>query len=305
MSVRAEVVPFRGWRRALRIANGSAEIVATLDVGPRILSFTVGGGTNPFAVFEEQAGGTGEPEWKNRGGHRLWLAPEAPDFSYFPDNRPVAWEALGDGGVRLTPPPEAPTGFQKQIDIRLADEGARATLVHRIIRVGDGPRVAAPWALSVLAPGGFAVLPQPAMGRHPRDLLPNRRLVLWPYTDLSDPRYRFGRRLFTLRQDTALGPTKIGMPSPAGWAGYWLGGTLFRKRFAREPGAAYPDDGCNLEVFTNSRMLELETLGPLRTLAPGDQAELTEEWDLQDGLPTLAHRDEEAIAEHFPLAPAM
>jgi hypothetical protein len=301
MQATAETVAFRGWKRALRISNGLAEVVATLEVGPRILSYTRGGGLNPLAIYDEQAGGCGEPQWKNRGGHRLWLAPEAPDFSYHPDNSPVDWKPIAGGGFRLIPAPEGSTGFAKEIDLFLAPEGAAMTVVHRIRRTGASPRRAAPWALSVMAPGGFAVMPQPPLGRHPQDLLPNRRLVVWPYTDLSDPRYRFGCRFFTMRQDPARGPTKIGLRSEVGWAAYVLGDRCFRKRFAPAAGGDHPDDGCNLEVFTNARMLELESLGTLRDLAPGETAEWTEEWDLLPVAPGLRPDDEDALGALAPV----
>jgi len=294
-----EPVAFRGWPHALRLANGQVELIVTLDVGPRVLSYALNGGVNVFNIYEDQAGGMGEPQWRNRGGHRLWLAPESPDFSLWPDNRPVAWERLGETGVRLTPPPETGPGFQKQIDLILSPDSAKVTVVHRIIRTGTQPCRAAPWALSVMAAGGYAIMPQPPLGEHPRDLLPNRRLVVWPYTELSDPRYGFGRRFLTLRQDPAGRPTKIGMPSALGWAGYWLQQTLFIKRFGLVPNAEYPDDGCNLEVFTNARMLELESLGPLRSFNPGDQAELVEHWELHGSLPAMGPHEKNNPDDYF------
>lgn len=299
MSVSIERIPFLGWPNALRLSNATVELIATLDVGPRILSYSLAGGINPLAVFEEQAGGTGEAQWRNRGGHRLWLAPESPEFSYFPDNGAVAWERIGESGVRLTPPPEGATGFQKQIDIHLMPNGSRVAVVHRITRIGATACMAAPWALSVMAPGGMAIMPQPALGEHPRDLLPNRRLVLWPYTDLSDPRFRFRRRFITLRQDASRAPTKIGMRSGEGWAGYLLKGTLFLKHFSLRAEAEYPDDGCNLKVFTNARMLELESLGPLKLLEPGEKAELVEAWDLRDKQPDFDSLGDDALEAGF------
>jgi hypothetical protein len=53
---------------------------------------------------------------------------------------------------------------------------------------------------------------------------------------------------------------------------YWLGETLFVKRYAYDPTAEYPDMGCNTEVFTNADMLELETLSPLIDAAPRRRA---------------------------------
>lgn len=303
MSVVIEQIAYRGWANCLRIGNGQAELIVTLDVGPRILAYTRRGGPSPLKLFEEQLGLTNEPDWKIRGGHRLWLAPEGPTFSYCPDNRPVAWERRGDDGVRLTPAPEIPTGFQKQIDVRLAPHGTEVTLVHRITRVGDGPVLAAPWALTVMAPGGVAIIPQPAFGEHPRDLLPNRRLVLWPYTDLSDPRLTFGREFFTVRQDATRDPIKLGLASSPGWAAYWLPGALFIKRFSLVAGAAYPDDGCNLEVFTNRDMLEVESLGLLANLGRGESSELVERWELRGNLPAIDPGDHAALAAYFAANP--
>jgi hypothetical protein len=303
MSVTIERIPFRGWPNALRLSNGTVELIATLDVGPRILSYSRPGGVNPFNIYEDQAGGSGEAQWRNRGGHRLWLAPEGPEFSYHPDNATVAWEGIGDTGARLTPPPETTTGFQKQIDIVLKPQGSQVEVVHRITRIGPTPCRAAPWALSVMAQGGVALMPQPPLGEHPRDLLPNRRLVIWPYTELSDPRYRFRRRFITLRQDPSGKPTKIGMRCEEGWAGYLLKGTLFVKRIEWRERSEYPDDGCNLEVFTNARMLELESLGPLKLLGPGEKAELVEFWDLRDHEPEIDSLGDDALEASFPRDP--
>lgn len=279
-----EVRPFCGWANNLHVGNGTIELVVTLDVGPRILSYARKGGISPFKVFEDQSGGVSETAWRSRGGHRLWLAPESRALSYFPDNAPVAWKMLDDQGVRLTPAPESGPGFQKEIDLHLSEIGSNLRVIHRVRRVADTPQVVAPWAITVMAPGGWAILPQPVFGEHPRDMLPNRRLILWPYTDLSDRRCRFGRRYFTVQQDSAAAPIKIGLADSCGWSAYFLNGTLFVKRFSRSSAADYPDEGSNLEVFTNGKMLELETLGPLVTLQPGESVEHIEAWDLHDGL---------------------
>jgi hypothetical protein len=49
-------------------------------------------------------------------------------------------------------------------------------------------------------------------------------------------------------------------------------------------GARYPDGGCNFELFTNPEFLELETLGPLVELKPGEMAEHVERWWLFEGV---------------------
>lgn len=307
MSLQIDIIPFAGWARNLRLRGPRIELIVTLEVGPRVLSCGPPGGRSVFHVYERQAGGCGEASFQARGGHRLWLAPEDVAFTYAPDNAPVRWEPLGDRGARFTAPVE-PAGFQKQLDVLLDPVSGEVTLTHRAINAAAPARRVALWALSMMAPGGLALVPQPPLGEHPRDLLPNRSLVLWPYTDLSDPRLRLGRGFFTVQQGAA-GPTKIGLlvhadRQGAGWAGYLLDGTLFVKRFPCAPAADYPDRGCNCEIFTDAEMLEVESLGPLQRLAPGEAAEHTERWQLFTGLgagPRAALDDQALVGLLAPL----
>ena len=62
---------------------------------------------------------------------------------------------------------------------------------------------------------------------------------------------------------------------------------MFIKRFPYEPDAAYPDFGCNFEVYTNGDILELESLGPLQELRPGRQLTHTELWSLHKDIPPV------------------
>lgn len=281
-------IPYGGWPNNARLANADVELVITLDVGPRVLSYRRLGfpdgderGENVLKHYAEQLGGRGEPDWKIRGGHRLWLAPENEGVTYALDNGPVTHGSHGENTLSLVQAAEGPWWVEKHLTLTLDDAGPGVTLHHEVINRGPEPLVqVAPWALTVMAPGGVALIPQPPLGEHPRDLLPNRRLIVWPYTDLSDPRLRLGPQFFTLRQTADGKPLKLGLRHAAGWAGYLLGRRFFAKTVAHEPGAVYPDDGCNFETFTNHEMLEVETLAPLGTLNPGETATHVERWTL-------------------------
>ena len=298
-SARIAVVPFQGWASNLLVANGCVTLIITLDVGPRILSYTTADGLNPFWIASDQAGRTDESIWQIRGGHRLWIAPEDRIVSYFPDNAPVAWEQTGPLQVRLTPPPETTTGFQKQLEVELDPTGTRVTLIHRVTRLARSATDCAIWALTVMAPGGTAIMPQPALGEHPRDLLPNRRQVLWPYTNLADPRWRFGAKFLRLRQDASLGPTKLGLADSQGWCAYLYEGGCFVKTYGWNPAAVYPDGGCNFETFTNAKMLELESLGPLTRLRYGESIEHRENWELHPAPAAGAVLPDDELAGYF------
>lgn len=291
-SVRVDKIEFGGWKNNLRISNGTAELIVTLDVGPRIISYKLAGGANVFKEVREQLGKSGEADWVPRGGHRLWTAPEDLTRTYAPDNGPVEAHVIGAESVNVVQRPDAQYGIQKSLEIRLAPIGSRVTVIHRVANVGQRPTELAPWALTVLDAGGIEVIPlppkrphpgPPANAKSPADYAPNQKLILWPFTDLADPRWTFGSQFILLRQDASRGPTKIGLVHDGGWIGYFNRGTLFVKRFdPPKAGATYPDGGVNYETFTNQDMLEAETLGPLVTLATGAIAEHTEHWELFD-----------------------
>lgn len=295
MEINIDEIPFKGWKRNLRVTNGDVELIITLDVGPRILSYRKQGSASIFNIYEDHAGCSGESEWFNRGGHRLWAAPERRPATYFPDNGAVDWLRSGEHSVRVVAPEESSNGIRKEIEIALQPTGTSVRVEHFITRTGTEPLQLGAWALTVMAPRGIAFVPQPPVANHTRDVFPNRRWVAWPYTDLSDSRWHLGRHLITLKQDPTRGPTKIGFAQKIPWAGYLLRGTLFIKRFSWDEMATYPDNGCNFELFSNHLMVELESLGTLQVLHPGQTLSHAEHWEIYDGLPDDIPASEEAL----------
>jgi hypothetical protein len=257
--VKADIVAYKGWTKNARLSNGDAELIVTLDVGPRIISYRLANGKNVLKEYEDQVGKSGEPTWQIRGGHRLWIGPEDLTRTYAPDNRPVQNYSFTNGVARFTQAPDAEYGVQKEIDIQLSPSGSHVMMIHRVTNVGDKPTELAVWASSVMAPGGVEIIPLPPKMPHPgspknakapEDFGPNQTVALWPYFDFADPRWTFGSKYLQLRQGKR-GPTKLGLAHRLGWIGYLNGGTLFVKRIAYEKGKTYPDNGVNFETFTN------------------------------------------------------
>lgn len=291
-----QVVEYRGWKNNLLLTNGDAELVVTLDVGPRVIAYRLPGGFNVMKNYDEMMGKTGEPEWRIRGGHRFWLAPEDLTRTYFPDNRPVKWEQTGPRSAKIVPPPETEYGVQKEIHLALAPSGTKVDVTLKVTNVGKAPTELAPWGPTVMAPGGVEVIPLPPKRPHPlhpknakapADFAPNQELILWPYFDFADARWTFGSRYAFLRQDKTKGPTKIGLAHRMGWVGYLNNGMLFVKRFDYREGATYPDLGTRYQTFSNEDMLEMETVGELVTLRLGQSAELVESWELFGNVPDV------------------
>lgn len=297
-NVKTEVVNYAGWSNCVKVSNGIVDAIVTTDVGPRIIRFGFCDRENEFCEFPDQVGKTGGDEWNIFGGHRLWHSPEERPRTYHPDNTSVQWKEI-DNGIHIIQPTEPWTLIQKEIEFVLAPDAASATVIHRLTNKGAWTIELAVWALSVMAPGGKAIVPHPQ--GDPNALLPNRVLILWPYTDMNDERIYWGKDFSILSQDTsATKPFKLGLSVEDGWAAYANHGHLFVKYFTYEKGAKYPDFGASVEVYTNETMLELETLSPLVSLEPGESIEHEETWVLLDNVKAPSN-DEDVMKDIIPL----
>ena len=191
-----EKITYRGWPNCYRLANEQIDLIITGDVGPRIIRFGFVGEENQFVEFPQDSGQTGGTEFRLYGGHRLWYAPESPDYSYYGDNHPlqVTEEA---GAIRVVQPPDPSTGIQKELVVSLP--GPNQARVRHILRNAGASTVEyAPWAITQVATGGVSIVPQPTPA-DPNGLLPNRVVALWPYTDMADPRLTWGGRFVQIQ----------------------------------------------------------------------------------------------------------
>lgn len=305
---------YLGWPNTYVVRNAEVELRVVTDVGPRIIDFRRRVGPNVLYVRESEAGQSGEPHWVFRGGWRLWVAPEQQGTTYAPDNAPCAVEVEADR-LRVTGPPQPQAGIQKIVEVTLSATEPRARLKARIRNIGRTSVRYAAWSLPVLRPGGRAFLP---VDRGPLDAFDAvRRYILWSYTRFDDPRYRWGNELIEVdHRKVAQGrvhpghtrrtdESKIGTDSRQGWAAYLWQKQLFFKRFAAQAPGEYPDGGSTTEVYSSVEFLELENLGPLSVIEPGEEIVLPEDWWLFDAvdIPEAARSEDHERAALRALAP--
>lgn len=284
---------FEGWRCA-RVDSGDLTAWVTLDVGPRVIGLSYQGEANLFYVKPETRGRTDLEGYNGYGGHRLWTAPEIVSRTYEPENDPVdVWEGAHEDeecpSMREFFAFRAPLGASllEKIVFLMPFEGG-LEVSHTIGNHGPVPQEVAPWAVTVMRPGGECLIPGHALQTPAPSAskLPSRPLVLWPYTKMNDPRYTWDGAVVRLAQNPLVdGATKFGTFIGQGMAIYATDGVLFIKRFSGNPHARYPDFGCNFEAFTRHDMLEVETLGPLHVLRPGESCTHNESWFVLEGAP--------------------
>jgi len=274
-----EKVSYGGWPNCYRLTDGKVELIVISDVGPRVIRYGFIGGQNMFIEMPGHMGGSAEPYWMARGGHRLWVAPEVMPDTYALDNNPVT-ATVTEERITLLQAVEPETGLQKEMTIEFTSTG-EVKVVHRIENTAEPTRRMAPWALTQMAQGGTAIAAFPLRSGHSEQLQPTNPLVMWAYTDFSDPRWLLTKHYLVLKHDP-LNTTsqKAGFFNEHTRAAYLLGTDLFVKRYEANPLVPYPDFNCSLEMFANNEFLEIETLGPVVDLMSGFSATHIEHWSL-------------------------
>jgi hypothetical protein len=267
---------------AARLENDHLILDYLLETGPRVVRLIPTAlGENLLAETPDYVLASPHGPYRLWGGHRLWHAPESADRTYVPDDRGVRVERTADG-VRLIQD-EPRTGIRKELVVTLHPTEARVRLEHRLANTGLWPVELAPWALTQLPLGGAAILPTTGMLSDTYGLLPNRLIALWPYSRWDDPRFRPGEEAIEITTQPIARPFKLGYMNHAGWLAYRRGAVTFTKRWTPQPDRPHVDFGCNAEVYVNNRHVELETLGPLARLEPGEAVEHVEEWEVASG----------------------
>jgi len=265
-------------RPTRRLESKSCWLEVLAEAGPRIVGFGLTGGPNILTESPQVGWDQGYGHYALQGGHRLWFAPETPECSV-PDAEGLSI-TLMTGGIRLIGAIEPPTGLRKRMEIRLHSDAARVSIHHRIRNEGPYTLELAPWAITQMPLGGIAVVALPAPITDEDVFGPAQSLVLWPYAGWADRRLSIGERALTVA-GTPGAPFKIGCLSATGAAGYLRDGLLFTKRFDPATGFPHADMGCNLEIYCDQGTLELESLGRLVRLGPGESIGHSESWELR------------------------
>lgn len=257
----------------IRQQLGPYEVAVAVTFGPRLISLKQDDSPEMFVALDPEVA-TGHPSgqtYRFRGGHRLWASPEDPAVTYAPDDH-NCMVTSGTDSLTISAPKDM-AGFEKTIRLGWAD--SRLSVEHRLHWVGEGPIAVSPWAITQVPLGGVAILPVAGVGEGPGA---DRSVVVWPYTRLNDERISWAENSVLIHA-TPGKPTKLGSGPATRSIGYLRDGHLFTKRFEAPPGE-YPDRGALAQIYTNELFCELESLGPLVSLEPGDEANHVEVWEI-------------------------
>ncbi len=285
-----EIKSFLDYGKAVEISNGVISTIVSVQIGPRIVRYGYVDSQNFIhcnrAGFPDHKNdktytdffGEGR-HWETMGGHRIWLAPETYPETYTPDDKPCEYTVTEHGAI-FTYAEDTEVGAAKQLEIKMDPDDTNMQVIMRIKNISNDVKRFAVWGISVCNRGGTLVVP---FNDNDTGLIPNRKVALWPYTDMSSDIFHWGKNYFTIKQKhtgeeyTA----KIGFDSNCGTVYYVLNDEILCKRFETfHPNAEYPDCGSSLESYICNEMIEIESLGPLKDIAPNETNEHIELWSL-------------------------
>lgn len=267
--------------------------------GLRLVRLSAFGSPNLFAELPDIGWQTPHGFYRILGGHRFWVAPETEEITYLTEPAEITAEEL-PGGIRLRQPVDHRCGLRKTIEIHIQPNQASFTLRHHLHNEGPRTLQVAAWGITQFSLGGMAAFPQPANRVDAGGFLPNRSLVLWPYTRLNDRRLHWMEKYLMIRAEIVQSACKVGYNHPSGWGVYWNHGVLVRKSVTIQMEATYPDFNSPMEMYIDHRFFELESLSPLLHLAPGEQIWHEEHFDLFAAPGLQDEQDLADFLDHLP-----
>ncbi len=257
-----------GWPSQILESEGMA-VAIPQTIGPRMTHFGPDVATNLFYLKESEKGGTGESDWKLRGGHRLWAAPEERGRTDQPDNAAVIITPDADGsGLTATGPLERATGLVKQIHVRPVANQVLC-ITHTLENRNLWPIELAPWSLSVFPRGGHALLPLPKARFDAEQKTCSYTLNGWHYTRWHEDCWIWSEEGLALDTSRVYQQQKVGFGGDGCWLAMARDGWLVVKYGIIPTAAAFTDRGAQLHIYADESILELETLGAFASLDPG------------------------------------
>ena len=260
------------------LQNDAAEAFVITEPYPRLVAFNLKGKSSPLHISDQY----------EYFGVRTWFfEPTQIPTSGLPALQPARAELIGERGLRLTAAPDTTSQLQLFMEIELDEKEARLHIRHGFKNLKNEQRRIAAWALNVIKPDdGVGVTRFKKEGR--------RSLLFWPNTDLDEDALKTGPR--ALAVDYSVLPRngwfKVGTNTDAGWVAYVWDGMALKSSVAHVTNAEYPEDGGTITFFNstteifdgNPRFGEIENVGPLSELQPGNTLWMDQTLEIIDGI---------------------
>lgn len=275
----ARFVDYFGYSDCIELKNENVRVILCPH-GARVLEYSWRG-KNSVYLDPGQRGWTYAPGTRpvDPCGGRLDIGPEM-IIPRHPDLWLGKWEAevIGPRAARLTSVKDKATGTQLIRQFSLDPSSSKLTCTQTIKNVSNELSAWCHWSRTLAQGGGICLIPLTPHSRFPANYVmygPDSSILYRP----KDPNIRVREGFLEIR-GTPQYP-KLGMDSHAGWLCYLLKTDLMLvKRFPTFPDRVYNEiAGLTISIwYYKDVMCELEPIGPMERLAPGESASFAEEW---------------------------
>jgi hypothetical protein len=261
-----------GWEAYLCENNG-VEMIVVAGMGPHIMSFKLKDGPN--ILFEDKADEFKMGPWHIYGGSRFWVGPENRQ-AYAIDNDPCK-ATVEPSLLKIAQKPDS-EGLVRVMEISPCPETEGFIVRHVLRHEGPFLYTGAIWILTCVVPTRI-VAPWAAGSRSWQ----SNRLHFWRTwaghgTNVASPQWKLNNDYFAIEPTGEEG--KVGLYSEEGFIAALRPDGTFIKTYQPVLGATYPDAGCNVELYTHAKFMEMETLSPVYVFYPGQVYSHTERWVL-------------------------
>jgi hypothetical protein len=269
---------------AIELTTEALRLVVVTGFGPRIAHLSPPDGEN--MLLWDTDGKYVRGDWNLRGGHRVWatrpLADECED-TYAADNNACTVEEHADG-FTVTSAVDPTNRTQRGITVRVSAFN-RLTVDNFLINTSEMLYSCGLWALTCTLPGDGVRYFVPLGDGSAWDAC---RIVLfrtWGGHDggFADDQFEITDELFTInpagRENKRMLMAQRGLMALSDPGR----GVTFTKQIAHDPAGRYPmDSNMAFYVGPDNFMVEMETMGPEKTVPPGASIHHEEVWTLRD-----------------------
>ena len=278
----SRIIEYYGYDDCILLENESVRVVLCPAAGGRVLEYSLDG-ENALYLPPGDEGWIDAPEKSGGSMHagRFDIGPELTT-----PRRPLLWKGQWQGTItgpfsaRLVSQKDDSTGVQLIRDFRLDRTGSRLACKQTIKNVSNRTLEYCHWSRTFAAGGGICVIPTSKISRFPKHYVMYEEGALInarPEDEKIRLREGFLEILGAPRKP------KLGFDSREGWLAYVMPNDLmFVKSFKVDPDRVYNEvAGLTISVwYPDGPMCELEPIGPMERLAPGEAGSFTETWML-------------------------
>lgn len=284
----AHFITTNGYDNCIELKNTSTRLVLEPNAGGRVLYYELNG-ENVLYVDPEQDGFTWQP-----GGDTLEMCGARFDIGPaigMPKRVPFLqgkWEAeiTGQLSARLTSPIDDRFGIQLIREFTLSPGSSEVTVTQTMVNVSDQEQRYYYWGRTFALGGGIALVPKNEHSRFPKGYVlygPTKPANVIFYNPDDEPNIDVREGIVEVSNTPSL--PKFAFDCTEGWIAYLSeNNLLFITRFEIFPERQYADILANpSSIWYYKRMVcEIEPIGPLEIMQPGDSASFTEHWSLHE-----------------------